>query len=130
MTLERFNDKYIKPYIMVEPENNAMRILRHNEEIQVNEARTYIKQHGSFAGMPTVQSKSDLLENQKISIKGIRFEIGLIPNKVTNFRRTSLSVPSNALLARVRPIPRNESIGRFVREKLAELNSVTFKGSC
>jgi hypothetical protein len=35
MIIERFNDKYIQPYIMVNPENRAMKIVRHHEEIQV-----------------------------------------------------------------------------------------------
>lgn len=35
MTIERFNDTYIKPYIMVKQEDRAMKIVKHNEEIQV-----------------------------------------------------------------------------------------------
>lgn len=35
MVIERFNDKYIKPYIMIKNEAKVMKIVKHNEEIQV-----------------------------------------------------------------------------------------------
>lgn len=45
---------------MVKREDKAMKLLKQNEEIQVSEAVCYLKQHGSFAGMPTVQSRPEL----------------------------------------------------------------------
>ncbi|KAI1713202.1 sodium/hydrogen exchanger family domain-containing protein [Ditylenchus destructor] len=111
MTIERFNDTYIKPYIMVKQEDRAMKIVKHNEEIQANEAITYLKQHGSFAGMPTVQSRTDLSQqaNAPANTKG----------------RFTLTVPRELPVgggSNYDSIPRNKSISMFVREKFAELN--------
>jgi len=61
MTIERFNDRYLRPFITLQSEDRGMKIVKYNEEIQVTEAVTYLKKHGSFAGMPTVQSSRDLV---------------------------------------------------------------------
>lgn len=36
MRIEKFNDKYIKPYIMNKHEVRSMKIVKHNEELQVS----------------------------------------------------------------------------------------------
>jgi hypothetical protein len=74
MTIERFDDRYLRPFITLQPEDRAMKIVKYNEEIQVTEAVTYLKKHGSFAGMPTVQSSRDLVATgqQQLQINGPR----------------------------------------------------------
>uniref|UniRef100_A0A183CAB3 Sodium/hydrogen exchanger n=1 Tax=Globodera pallida TaxID=36090 RepID=A0A183CAB3_GLOPA len=110
MKLERYNKKYIKPFIMLNPNDKEMKIVRHNEEIQVTEAVIYLKKHGSFAGMPTVQSSRDLYAQQQQ------------PNGLGAPRMSfsRLTVPQRAPQE---SIPRNESVGTFVRNKFAELQS-------
>uniref|UniRef100_A0A915DB13 Sodium/hydrogen exchanger n=1 Tax=Ditylenchus dipsaci TaxID=166011 RepID=A0A915DB13_9BILA len=103
MIIERFNDTYIKPYIMVEQDAKLMKIVKHNEDIQVSEARSYLRQHGSFAGMPTVQSKPDLQQPSVLQAANRKRAFSLkVPAQV--FANTSNNYDS---------IPRNQSISGF-----------------
>ncbi|KAL3097758.1 hypothetical protein niasHS_000493 [Heterodera schachtii] len=110
MKLERYNKKYVKPFIMLNPNDKEMKIVRHNEEIQVKEAVIYLKKHGSFAGMPTVQSSRDLYSQQQ-------------PSNGIGAPRMSFSRLTVPQRTPQESIPRNESVGTFVRNKFAELQS-------
>uniref|UniRef100_A0A914E8X8 Sodium/hydrogen exchanger n=1 Tax=Acrobeloides nanus TaxID=290746 RepID=A0A914E8X8_9BILA len=106
LTLERLNQKYIQPYLMVKQVDKGMKLVEHNEEIQVKEAVSYLRKYGSFAGMPTVQSKSCLVQSQSVA-NGFQF-----------------GPSSNGLLTPPKIIiPRNISMRTFVQEKLDRLNS-------
>lgn len=98
-----------------------MKIVKHNEEIQVHEAVCYLKQHGSFAGMPTVQSRVDL--NQAA---GEPIANGGVNNIQKRHSRVYLNVVNrmNDQTSNYDSIPRNQSISGFVRDKFAEVNSV------
>uniref|UniRef100_A0A1I8B4U3 Sodium/hydrogen exchanger n=1 Tax=Meloidogyne hapla TaxID=6305 RepID=A0A1I8B4U3_MELHA len=120
MTIERFNDKYLRPFITLQPEDRGMKLVKYNEEIQVTEAVSYLKKHGSFAGMPTVQSCRDLQLAQSLPPRMS------ISQRYLNTEQPLLGVvvPSSALQRpRENTIPRNESVSVFVRDKFAEMNS-------
>lgn len=135
MVIERFNDTYIKPYIMIKNEAKAMKIVKHNEEIQVGEAVTYLKQHGSFAGMPTVQSKVDLCQDNSHSVSFNDFNT-LYTNNVSSISNGRLLTEKKMLLnpnqlnrlkdesnSNYDSFRRNWSITGFVQQKLNEMNS-------
>jgi hypothetical protein len=86
--------------------------------LKVNEAMVYLRKHGSFAGMPTVQSRSCLLPESRsmVATKGA-FAIDMTPTAGEDH----LTVPTAQ-----RTIPRNQSITSFVQEKLSD-NKDTFK---
>uniref|UniRef100_A0A915MJR7 Cation/H+ exchanger domain-containing protein n=1 Tax=Meloidogyne javanica TaxID=6303 RepID=A0A915MJR7_MELJA len=123
MTIERFNDKYLRPFITLQPEDRGMKLVKYNEEIQVTEAVSYLKKHGSFAGMPTVQSCRDLQLAQSLPPR-----MSISQRYLTTTEQPLLGgvvVPSSVALQRPREntIPRNESVSVFVRDKFAEMNS-------
>ncbi|KAF7638104.1 Sodium/hydrogen exchanger [Meloidogyne graminicola] len=116
MTIERFNDKYIRPFITLQPEDKGMKLVKYNEEIQVTEAVSYLKKHGSFAGMPTVQSCRDLAQSLPPRMS--------ISQRYTNTESLLCVVPPTTFQRpRENTIPRNESVSVFVRDKFAEINS-------
>nr|CAD2157395.1 unnamed protein product [Meloidogyne enterolobii] len=124
MTIERFNDKYLRPFITLQPEDRGMKLVKYNEEIQVTEAVSYLKKHGSFAGMPTVQSCRDLQLAQSLPPRFNEY-ISTLPNHYRTTLLGGVVVPSSVALQRPREntIPRNESVSVFVRDKFAEMNS-------
>ncbi|KAH7731970.1 sodium/hydrogen exchanger 3 family protein [Aphelenchoides avenae] len=107
----KFNCVYdqIKPYLMAHVEDRGMKIVRHNEEIQVNEAVSYLRKHGSFAGMTTVQSKPCLLpQSQSMVAPPGGFAVDMSPTADGH-----LAVPPGQ-----GSLPRNVSLATFVRGKL------------
>lgn len=53
--------------MMVKKIDKGMKLVEHNEDLQVKEAVSYLRKYGSFAGMPTVQSKSSLVQSNSVA---------------------------------------------------------------
>ncbi|VDO25326.1 unnamed protein product [Brugia timori] len=116
----KFAENYVKPYLMSNAKSGADRLVDYHEHIQVKEAVQHLKVHGSFAGLPTAQSKVNL---EQATIETSQLVLG---NQFTRiYTRNNLEANGLSVLAEMQvKIPRNESISVFLRDKFNELNSV------
>uniref|UniRef100_A0AAF5PGH4 Sodium/hydrogen exchanger n=1 Tax=Wuchereria bancrofti TaxID=6293 RepID=A0AAF5PGH4_WUCBA len=120
----KFAENYVKPYLMSNAKSGADRLIDYHEHIQVKEAVQHLKVHGSFAGLPTAQSKVNLEQaTSEISqlVLGDQFTRVYTRN---NLEANGLSVSTEMQVK----IPRNESISVFLRDKFNELNSPVSTG--
>ncbi|VDK42831.1 unnamed protein product [Anisakis simplex] len=125
----RFNDSYIKPHLMVHTKSSATRLVDYNEHIQMKEAEQHLKQYGSFVGLPATQSRANLVT------EGIEtVEAGVDDSTFTNDayvdRDRELQPSTGSTLSPRTPtsLPRNQSLSRFVRDKLDSVNSPLSQG--
>ncbi|KAK6110103.1 sodium/hydrogen exchanger 3 [Brugia pahangi] len=117
----KFAENYVKPYLMSNAKSGADRLVDYHEHIQVKEAVQHLKVHGSFAGLPTAQSKVNL---EQATIETSQLVLG---NQV--YTRNNLETNGLSVLAEMQvKIPRNESISVFLRDKFNELNSPVSTG--
>uniref|UniRef100_A0A914I8C3 Sodium/hydrogen exchanger n=1 Tax=Globodera rostochiensis TaxID=31243 RepID=A0A914I8C3_GLORO len=59
--VDRINENYVKPVIMVKHNQMGMSIVDFNQKLQTNEAVDYVKKHGTIAGMAEALSDMDNL---------------------------------------------------------------------
>ncbi|KAK6110101.1 sodium/hydrogen exchanger 3 [Brugia pahangi] len=120
----KFAENYVKPYLMSNAKSGADRLVDYHEHIQVKEAVQHLKVHGSFAGLPTAQSKVNL---EQATIETSQLVLG---NQFTRvYTRNNLETNGLSVLAEMQvKIPRNESISVFLRDKFNELNSPVSTG--
>lgn len=117
----KFAENYVKPYLMSNAKSGADRLVDYHEHIQVKEAVQHLKVHGSFAGLPTAQSKVNL---EQATIETSQLVLG---NQI--YTRNNLEANRLSVLAEMQvKIPRNESISVFLRDKFNELNSPVSTG--
>uniref|UniRef100_F1KT70 Sodium/hydrogen exchanger n=1 Tax=Ascaris suum TaxID=6253 RepID=F1KT70_ASCSU len=118
----RFNDNYIKPHLMCDTKSGATRLVDYHEHIQVKEAVQHLKEYGSFAGLPTVQSRALLVTSSSEVVR----------NAVDDSTYTNdgyVNPEQEALSPRTPPsLPRNKSLSVLVRDKLDSLNSPVSQG--
>ncbi|VDM39045.1 unnamed protein product [Toxocara canis] len=118
----RFNDNYIKPYLMADTKSGATRLVDYHEHIQVKEAVQHLKEYGSFAGLPTVQSRANLVSSGN----------EVMPSAVDDSTYTNDGYvgPEPKLTSPRSPtaLPHNKSLSLFVRDKLDSLNSPVSQG--
>ncbi|EJW88873.1 sodium/hydrogen exchanger [Wuchereria bancrofti] len=117
----KFAENYVKPYLMSNAKSGADRLIDYHEHIQVKEAVQHLKVHGSFAGLPTAQSKVNL---EQATSEISQLVLGDQVYTRNNLEANGLSVSTEMQVK----IPRNESISVFLRDKFNELNSPVSTG--
>uniref|UniRef100_A0A0R3RMM6 Sodium/hydrogen exchanger n=1 Tax=Elaeophora elaphi TaxID=1147741 RepID=A0A0R3RMM6_9BILA len=119
-TFNKFAENYVKPYLMSNAKSGADRLIDYHEHIQVKEAVQHLKVHGSFAGLPTAQSK--------VNLEQVTTETTQLFQGDQKSTRINLEANGSSMSAETRMKIPNESISLFLRDKFNELNSPVSTG--